>query len=154
MLGRKIILTGIVGTVLLACSGQAIGGSFVLGSSISLGHQIAQPIMPEFRHRPLPKKQIFIPLHQRSFLKRRPHHHKLYVLSQPCKKQIAVNLVPTVTTREIAIEPETVTVWITNSNGSQTSVSLRRSGPGFVGPRDEWYPDMPTEEQLRMVYGF
>jgi hypothetical protein len=154
MLGRKIFLTGLVGTVLLVCSSQVFAETFVFQSSVSLGHRIAQPITPGFHHRPLPKKQIFIPLHQRSFLKRRPHPHKLFVVKRPCRRQIAVNLVPTVTTREIAIEPKTVTVWITNSNGSQTSVNLRRSGPGFVGPRGEWYPGMPTEEQLRMVYGF
>ena len=154
MSGRKIILTGIVGTVLLACSSQAFGGTFVLRSSISLGHRIAQPIKPGFHHRPLPKKHIFIHPHQRSFLKRRPNPHKLHVIKRPCRRQIAVNLVPTVTTREIVIEPTTITVWITNSNGSMTSVNLRKSGPGFVGPRGEWYPNMPTEKQLRMVYGF
>lgn len=154
MLGRKIFLTSIVGTVLLAYSSQAFGGTFVFQSSIRLGHRIAQPIMPGFHHRPTPKKHIFIHPHQRSFLKRRPHPHKLCVVKQPCRKQIAVNLVPTITTRKIVVEPTTITVWITNSNGSQTSVSLRKSGPGFVGPRDEWYPNMPTEKQLRMVYGF
>lgn len=154
MLGRKIFLTGIVGTVLLACSSQAFAETFVFQSSVSLGHRIAQPITPGFHHRSVPKKYIVIHPHQRSFLKRRPHPHQLYVVKRPCRRQIAVNLVPTVTTREIAIEPKTVKVWITNSNGSQTSVNLRRSGPGFVGPRDEWYPGMPTEEQLRMVYGF
>ncbi len=153
MSGKKIILTSIIGTVLLACSSQAFGGTFVLSSSISLGHRIAQPITPGFHHRPLPKKHISINPHQRSFLKRRPQHHKLYVLRRPCRRQIAVNLVPN-TTREIVIEPNTITVWITNSNGSLTSVNLRKSGPGFVGPRGEWYPNMPKEKQLRMVYGF
>lgn len=154
MSGRKIILTSIVGTVLLACSSQAFGGTFVLRSSTSLGRRIAQPITPGFHHRRIHKKHIFIHPHQRSFLKRRPHHHKLHVVRRPCRRQIAVNLVPTVTTREIVIEPTKITVWITNSNGSLTSVSLRKSGPGFMGPRDEWYPNMPTKEQLRMVYGF
>lgn len=135
MLGRKIILTSIVATVLLACSSQAFGGTFVFRSSISLGRRIAQPIKPGFHHRPVPKKHILIPPHQRSFLKRRPHPHKIHVVRQPWKRQIAVNLVPTTTPRKITVEPTTVTVWITNSNGSQTSVSLRKSGPGFVGPR-------------------
>lgn len=154
MFGRKIILTSIVGTVLLACSSQAYGGTFVFRSSIMLGHRIAEPIRPGFHNRPHHEKQIFIHPHQRSFLKRRPHPHKLHVVSRPCIKQIAVNLVPTITTHKIVVEPTTITVWITNSNGSKTSVNLRKSGPGFVGPRDEWYPNMPTEKQLRMVYGF
>ena len=154
MLGRKIILTSIVGTVLLACSSRAFGGTFVLRSSISLGRRIAQPIKPGFHHRRIHKKHIFIHPHQRSFLKRRPHPHKIYVVKRPCRNHIAVNLVPTVTPRKIVVEPTTIKVWITNSNGSQTSVSLRKSGPGFAGPGDEWYPNMPTQEQLRMVYGF
>jgi hypothetical protein len=89
-------------------------------------------------------------------VKRRPHPHKVVFVRWPWRRQIAVNLVPTVSirTHEIAIEQTTVTVWITNSNGSLTSVKLHRSGPGFVGPRGEYYPDMPTKEQLRIVYGF
>ena len=51
-------------------------------------------------------------------------------------------------------EQNIVTVWITNSNGSQTPVKLTRSGPSYVGPRGEIYNDMPTKEQLKMVYGF
>ncbi|MGD0785427.1 MAG: hypothetical protein ABR969_06415 [Sedimentisphaerales bacterium] len=46
-----------------------------------------------------------------------------------------------------------ITVWITNDNGSQTPVTLTPSGVGFTGPSDEYYPSMPTEEQLRASYG-
>ena len=46
-----------------------------------------------------------------------------------------------------------ITVWITNENGSQTPVTLTPSGVGFVGPSDEYYPSMPTEEQLKALYG-
>lgn len=53
---------------------------------------------------------------------------------------------------DIRAEQNTVTVWITNSNGSKTEVRLRRDGPGFRGPRGEYYPSMPTNEQLS-VYG-
>ncbi|HSV27451.1 MAG TPA: glycine zipper domain-containing protein [Sedimentisphaerales bacterium] len=49
---------------------------------------------------------------------------------------------------------EMVTVMITNSNGSTTPVVLRREGSYWVGPRGERYERMPTEEQLRPVYGF
>jgi hypothetical protein len=155
MFNKKIILVSIVGTVLLACFGQAFGATITLRSSTSLGHRIARPIMPGVYHRPFYKKHVFNHIHRRTFLKRRPHHHDV-VIRRPNRRHIAINLVPTVTvTRpKIVVEPTTVIVWITNSNGSQTSVSLRRSGPGFVGPRNEWYPNMPTDEQLRIVYGF
>jgi hypothetical protein len=48
-----------------------------------------------------------------------------------------------------------VTVWITNLNGSKSSVALIKCpyNPGFTGPKGEYYPSMPTEEQLHMVYG-
>jgi surface antigen len=48
----------------------------------------------------------------------------------------------------------TETVHITNSNGSIIAVNLQRSGPGYIGPRGEYYPTLPSQEQLRPVYGF
>ena len=54
----------------------------------------------------------------------------------------------------IRAEQSTVTIWITNSNGSKTPVKLRRSGPGYIGPRGEHYDHMPTPEELTTVYGF
>jgi hypothetical protein len=55
---------------------------------------------------------------------------------------------------DLRSEQNIVSVWITNSNGSQSEVKLRRSGPSYIGPRGEVYPKMPTEEDLRQVYGF
>lgn len=54
----------------------------------------------------------------------------------------------------IRAEQNVVPVWITNSNGSKIEVRLTRDGPGFRGPRGEYYTTMPTEEQLKQVYGF
>jgi hypothetical protein len=51
-------------------------------------------------------------------------------------------------------EMNTVTVNITNSNGSVSTVKLRKQGVGYVGPRGEYYDKLPTGEQLRPVYGF
>ena len=45
------------------------------------------------------------------------------------------------------------TIWITNSNGSQQAVRLRKDGPGYIGPRGERYPTRPTEAQLLQMYG-
>ncbi len=48
-----------------------------------------------------------------------------------------------------------VTVWITNSNGSKTPVKLTKTASGgYVGPRGEMYDTMPTQDQLKKVYGF
>jgi hypothetical protein len=52
------------------------------------------------------------------------------------------------------IEESAVTVWFTNSNGSKTSVQITRRGGWYVGPRGEYYDQMPTNEQLRLAYGF
>jgi outer membrane lipoprotein SlyB len=51
-------------------------------------------------------------------------------------------------------EMNTVTVNVTNSNGSVSTVVLRKQGVGYVGPRGEYYNNLPTPEQLKPVYGF
>ena len=51
-------------------------------------------------------------------------------------------------------EMNTVMVNVTNSNGSIVQVAMRRQGVGYVGPRGEYYPNLPTQDQLRPVYGF
>lgn len=55
---------------------------------------------------------------------------------------------------QLRSEMNTVTVNITNSNGSVSTVKLRKQGVGYVGPKGEYYDDLPTEEELRPVYGF
>lgn len=57
---------------------------------------------------------------------------------------------------EVQAAQNVETIWITNSNGSQVSVKVRKesNGPGYFGPRGERYASRPTEEQLRPVYGF
>ncbi|MBN1124508.1 MAG: hypothetical protein JXA82_05835 [Sedimentisphaerales bacterium] len=50
-------------------------------------------------------------------------------------------------------EQATVTVWIKTLNGAMKAVILIRKGPNFVGPRGEYYAAMPTEQQLRILYG-
>jgi hypothetical protein len=49
--------------------------------------------------------------------------------------------------------PEASTINIPNSRGGYTSVTLRRSGNGFIGPQGEYYPNYPSVEQLRVMYG-
>lgn len=51
-------------------------------------------------------------------------------------------------------EMNVITVNITNSNGSISQVILRKQGVGYRGPRGEYYDKLPTEEQLRPIYGF
>ncbi|MHC4757974.1 MAG: glycine zipper domain-containing protein [Planctomycetota bacterium] len=55
---------------------------------------------------------------------------------------------------EVKEQANVVTVNITNSNGSISEVKLQRKGTGYVGPKAEYYDQLPSEEQLRPVYGF
>jgi len=54
----------------------------------------------------------------------------------------------------IRTEQNSTIVWITNSNGSQVPVRLAKNGPSYIGPRGEIYSQLPTQDQLRPVYGF
>ena len=51
-------------------------------------------------------------------------------------------------------EMNTVMVNVTNSNGSVIQVPLKKQGVGYVGPRGEYYDNLPTGEQLKPIYGF
>ena len=51
-------------------------------------------------------------------------------------------------------EMNTVTVNVTNSNGSVSQVKLKKQGTGYVGPRNEFYDHLPTSEELKPIYGF
>ena len=52
-----------------------------------------------------------------------------------------------------AASSQTTVIWIKNDNGSQTPVTLRQQGAGYIGPQNEYYSTLPTEEQLKPVYG-
>jgi outer membrane lipoprotein SlyB len=54
----------------------------------------------------------------------------------------------------IRADQNSTVVWITNSNGSQVPVRLAKNGPAYIGPRGEAYNRLPTQDQLRPVYGF
>jgi len=48
---------------------------------------------------------------------------------------------------------EQVIVDIHNDNGSITPVTLKKKGDSYIGPKGERYDELPTEEQLKPVYG-
>jgi len=70
--------------------------------------------------------------------------------SQSDKKKAQSN---EVTSTDPSATADTV-VNITNSNGSTIPVKLKRDGTRYIGPKGEIYESMPTEQQLRSVYGF
>jgi len=57
-------------------------------------------------------------------------------------------------TQKAIEEASTISVNITNSNGSVSTIKLKKQGTGFVGPRGEFYQTLPSEEHLKQVYGF
>jgi uncharacterized protein YcfJ len=53
-----------------------------------------------------------------------------------------------------ATQANSVTVWLNNNNGSQTPVRLTQNADGsYTGPKGERYPTMPSETQLKQLYG-
>ncbi len=45
------------------------------------------------------------------------------------------------------------TVNVPNSKGSFTAVKLTKYGNGYLGPQGEYYPENPTVDQLKVLYG-
>lgn len=48
---------------------------------------------------------------------------------------------------------ETIVINIPNSAGTYTPVVLEKADKGYIGPQGEYYPDNPTVEQLKVLYG-
>jgi hypothetical protein len=144
-----------------ATSSKAMACSHIRQSAIiavPLGHG---RIVADMYERPI----ILTPPHRKlvitspligGFIQIGPPHPEIVVVEKPRVRHIVVNLNlnKLKSKPQRVIEQTKITVWIRNSNGSRTSVTLTKSGPGYLGPRGEWYPNMPTEKQLRMVYGF
>lgn len=51
-------------------------------------------------------------------------------------------------------QPLTMILNVQNSNGSMTPVTMRQIGAQWVGPKGEYYDNLPTIGQLRPIYGF
>ena len=166
MLRQKFILAIVVGTVLWSFVGDAQGGTIVVHSAFSRARSISHPIgrrvglgpvhSRSVHVSPHHRKVILTGRHRRRFVRIWPRRHNVVVARYPHVRHIVVNPRPAVVVRShpTPVEHTSVIVWITNSNGSKTSVKLRRSGPGFIGPRGEWYQSIPTNKQLRVVDGF
>lgn len=58
-----------------------------------------------------------------------------------------------VTAPPAAAVGETVIINIPNSDGSYTPVKLVKRNSGYIGPQGEYYPEHPTVEQLKVLYG-
>lgn len=93
---------------------------------------------------------------RRRFTPLGPPYRRTVIVPRPITRQVVIAPPRTITVAvpTIRVAPTTLTLWVTNSNGSRISVELTRDGPWYVGPRGECYARIPSNEQLRVVYGF
>jgi outer membrane lipoprotein SlyB len=55
---------------------------------------------------------------------------------------------------EVEENPEDfVEVPFTNSDGTTTTIALRKVNGGYVGPENEYYEELPSKETLKKKYG-
>jgi hypothetical protein len=152
-----------VGGMTILLFGQGLhAGTVVIGTNpsphvlashgIGLGVWIGGPACEPPVHR---RVVVTSPWHRRFVPLGRPHR-EVVVVRPPVVHEVVIPHEPTVIVRSPApvIETGEVIVWIANSNGSRTSVRLTREGSWYIGPRGEWYSTVPTNEQLRVIYGF
>ena len=52
------------------------------------------------------------------------------------------------------VQPVIMIINVQNSNGSMSPVAMRQVGNQWVGPKGEYYNNLPTVGELRGVYGF
>ncbi len=144
--------------ILLLVGRQASAGTIAVGAHVGshggIGVWIGKPA-PDC-HPPVHERVIVTRPWHRRFVPITPARRDIVVVRPPVVRRVVVEPRPPVIVHAPApvIGQGAVEVWITNSNGSRTSVRLTREGPWYVGPRGEYYADMPTNEQLRVVYGF
>ena len=75
------------------------------------------------------------------------------IVQPPVVQQQVIQTVPAPVMQQQAQTPGTITINIPNAKGGYTSVTLKKLGNGYTGPQGEYYPDSPTVEQLKVLYG-
>jgi hypothetical protein len=63
---------------------------------------------------------------------------------------VVEKIMPTVAVQQ---SDKTVTINIPNSKGGFSAVTLKKSQNGYIGPQGEFYPEFPSVEQLKVMYG-
>jgi len=125
------------------------------GIGVALGVRMGPPVVAPRCCPPAPRPVVIGPPVRHRPIRLGPPYRVPIVLPRPVVRHVVVPPAPTVVVGpSVPIGEITITVWVTNSNGSQTSVRLTREGAWYVGPRGEYYSQMPTNEQLRVAYGF
>jgi hypothetical protein len=153
---RLLLMAGITALLVLAAN-QAHAGTVVVSTRPAHRVVISRPAAigvwighPPVRHIPHHRKAVVTGPWRRRFVRIGPP-----VVHPPVVREVAApRPVLTVPPAPVIVHDVKITLWITNSNGSRTAVKLTKSGPWYVGPRGEYYQTLPTNEQLRVIYGF
>jgi hypothetical protein len=79
-------------------------------------------------------------------------HHPRTIYHRPVVRHI-----PRPTYRHYPVQqhcqPEAFIVWVTKCNGHRVPVRIEKRGMFYYGPRGELYTHIPSEHQLRVIYG-
>jgi hypothetical protein len=166
-MARQTTLLAVVGGITILLLGREVhAGTVVSGSRAALqvavsphagiGVWIGGPIVAGGCYPPVHREVIVTHPWRPRIARPWYPHREVVAVHPPTVRHVVVDPAPrvVVTWPPVVVEEGTVTIWITNSNGSKTSVQLTRHGSCYVGPRSEWYTTMPTNEQLRAAYGF
>jgi|GEM_PF-710510 len=153
---QKWIATIVVTAVLSGAMGFLPGSTAAARSHHRSTVTISRHMGPHRWIGPPHRRSVIHSPWRRRFVRLGPPCSGTVVIHRPVTRHVVVSPLPTVTVYvpTVRVAPTTITLWITNSNGSRTSVQLTRDGLWYVGPRGEVYSSIPTNEQLRVVYGF
>ena len=146
MMRQRSLWIAVGGMAILLFGRELRAGTVIVGPHVSAGVVSHHLGIGVWIGAPAPLPDRRPPVHGRIFIPGPWHRRPVCVL--PPHREVVVVRPP------VVVAEGTITVWITNSNGSRTSVQLTRQGPWYIGPRGEYYADLPTNEQLRVVYGF
>ena len=82
-------------------------------------------------------------------------YNNAYYVQEPTGYTVVTPPLQVVTQNPPAVEaPEkTIVVTVPNPNGSYIPVTLEKYSNGYKGPNGEFYPDYPTIDQLKAMYG-
>jgi len=159
---RKYIVVAVVAVAIFAVASNSFArpakhrsrSIVAIHHSYRSRHKDTSPHRRKFRAKPYRRGKRIVVAHRRNRIMVAHRRNRIVVRSYwlravfaPPRQTIVVTTPPKI------IETAGITVWITNDNGSKTAVTLTRDGPCYVGPLGEYYTSMPTEAQLKMLYG-
>jgi hypothetical protein len=166
MTRHRFLLIVVIGALVLMLGSDLWAGAVIVSARpaprpvvsrhVGLGAWIGAPAGARIHHPPMHRRGMVTGPWRHRFVRLGPSRHRTIVVQGPTIRHMAVRREPVVTVRSssVHVDAGTITVWVRNSNGSKTSVRLSKHGSSYVGPRGEWYTSLPSNERLRVIYGF